>query len=77
MYAIWLSLEKKDEEILQSIIDDLGKKYDAPSFKPHITIYGLVNTGLKNLTNYIEHISNQCALFDVELSHVSYSEDLW
>lgn len=77
MYAIWLSLEKKDEEILQSIIDDLGKKYDAPSFKPHITVYGLVNTGLKNLTNYIEHISNQCAPFDVELSDVSYSEDLW
>ena len=77
MYVIWLYLGQKDEEILQNIINNLGKKYDAPSFNPHITVYGLVNTELKNLTNYIKQISNQFTPFDVELSDVSYSEDLW
>lgn len=40
LISIWLLPSEEDENYFKSIIDDLGQKYQAPSFTPHLTIYG-------------------------------------
>jgi 2'-5' RNA ligase len=38
-YSIWLTPSKKDARHLNAIIQNLAKKYDAPKFSAHITVY--------------------------------------
>lgn len=41
--SIWLVPSEEDEKYLKDIIDELGQKYQAPSFTPHLTTYGDIN----------------------------------
>ena len=51
MYAIWLTFSQNDKKYLGKIIKKIAKKYDAPEFEPHITIYGLIDIEIEIMTN--------------------------
>jgi 2'-5' RNA ligase len=38
-YSIWLVPTSKDAKLLDGIIKNLAKKYDAPSFSAHVTLF--------------------------------------
>ncbi len=77
MYAIWLTFQKNDENLLQDIISRLSKKYGSDSFKPHISIYGLVNIELDKILKICQNIAMEFQPFNVQFSNISYSDDFW
>jgi 2'-5' RNA ligase len=77
MYSIWFTFEKEDEILLQNIINTLSKKYDSISFKPHVSIYGLTNRKLNEISNICQNISSELKPFNVVFLNISYSNDFW
>ena len=77
MYAIWFTFQKDDENLLQDIINKLSKKYNSDSFKPHITVYGLVDIELDKISKICQNISTEFQSFDVQFSNILYSDDFW
>ena len=77
MFAVWYLFDKDDEDYLFKIINDLAEKYDAPSFIPHITAYGLLNIDLKTLDDEILETIQKIKSFSVETNTVNFSDDFW
>ncbi len=78
MYAIWLTFQKDDENLLQDIINKLSKKYNSDSFKPHITAYALlVDIELDKMSKICQNISTELKPFDVHFLNISYSDYFW
>lgn len=77
MFAVWYLFDKDDEDYLFEIINDLAKKYDAPSFIPHITAYGLLNIDLKTLDDEILESIQGVKSFSVETNTINFSDNLW
>lgn len=74
MYSIWVEPTTKDARYLMQIIRKLGKKYDAPMFYPHITVFSGIRsstakTAIKNCTD-IKKLT-------VNTMNVAFSDDLW
>ena len=77
MFAVWYLFDKDDEDYLFEIITNLAKKYDAPSFIPHITAYGLLNIDLKTLDDEILESIQGVKSFSVETNTINFSDNLW
>jgi len=77
MYAIWLTFAKDDREYLRKIINEISKKYNAPKFEPHITVYGLIDSKISHIEKIIKEISNNYNSFVVKKSEILQSENLW
>ena len=77
MFAVWLTFEKDDENFLQEIINDLSKKNNSISFKPHITGYGLMDMELDKISIICKNICSRFQPFSVEFLNILYSNDLW
>ena len=77
MYAIWFVLEKNDTEYFANIINDLGVKYDAQPFKPHITAYGLVDISLDKLDKIVRDSIQGQKQFVIKKSNIFYSDVFW
>ncbi|MBM2819976.1 MAG: hypothetical protein HW410_1658 [Nitrosarchaeum sp.] len=74
MYSIWAEPTTKDARYLLQIICKLGKKYDAPTFYPHITVFSGIRsstakTAIKNCTDIKK--------FTVNAMDVAFSDNLW
>ena len=54
MYAIWLTFSQNDKKYLRKIIKNIAKKYDAPEFEPHITIYGLIDIEINLIKKFLK-----------------------
>ena len=77
MHAIWLTFSENDREYLKKIIDEISKKYNAPKFEPHVTVYGLINLELKSIDHIIKETSLKHNSFVVKKSGILQSEELW
>lgn len=77
MYAIWLLPEKNDQYYLQKTIKKLSEKYNAPIFKPHLTIYGKVGVNIQFLKNIVKEIIFGIKPFYVKYSSIEHSNDFW
>ena len=77
MYAIWALFSDEDSKYLTDVIDDLSKKYDSPTFLPHITLYGLVDIHLNYLTEIIENCSSKIDSLTIKQDKIDYSDDFW
>jgi len=77
MYAIWLLPEKNSHYYLQKTIKKLSEKYDAPIFKPHLTVYGKVDVNIQFLKNVVNEIIFGIKPFFVKCSSVQHSNYLW
>jgi hypothetical protein len=77
VFAVWYLFDKDDEDYLFEIITNLSKQYDAPSFIPHITAYGLLNIDLKTLDDEIIETTQKIKSFSVETNTVNFSDNFW
>tara|TARA_B110000438_G_C15590586_1_gene553649 strand:- start:57 stop:551 length:495 start_codon:yes stop_codon:yes gene_type:complete len=77
MYAIWLTFSENDKKYLKKIITNIAKKYDAPEFEPHITIYGLIDIEIKLIKKIIKKISKNNKLFISKKIKIFQSKNLW
>jgi 2'-5' RNA ligase len=73
-YSIWLEPTAKDAEHFGKIIRALSKKYDAPVFLPHITLY----SGIAKLGDARNAI-RQCRMTQMRLrcTGVGHSGKIW
>ena len=75
MFAIWYLFDPDDENYLTKIINNLAKKYNSPSFVPHITAYGLVDIDLETLDQKIFDSIHKIQPFTIETSGINFSDD--
>ncbi|MEO9309437.1 MAG: hypothetical protein ABI337_03985 [Nitrososphaera sp.] len=74
-YSVWLEPTIKDLKYLSKIIKRLGRKYNAPLFTPHITVYS-------NIARYTQasRAVDACANFSkifVTRGKICHSNYLW
>lgn len=77
MFAIWLLPTKNDTKYLSSIITNLSRKFNSPTFLPHITIYGLVDAPLSIIEDAITTAISNLSSFTVKKSEINYSDNIW
>ncbi|MEM3006873.1 MAG: hypothetical protein QXW37_00620 [Candidatus Nitrosotenuis sp.] len=75
IYSVWLEPTIKDTKYLSKIIKQLGRKYNAPLFKPHITVYS-------NIAKYTQASSAvaECvglSKIRVTCTKIRYTDYLW
>lgn len=75
MYSIWVEPTAKDAKYLIQIICKLAKKYDSPTFNPHITVY----SGVQNVSTAKSAVRNCVNMkkFTVEATDLEFSDNLW
>jgi len=74
MYSIWVEPAAKDAKYLLQIIRKLGKKYDSPTFCPHITVYSGVRS-----SSAAKFAVKNCNMkkFTVKTTDLGFSDNLW
>lgn len=77
MFAVWYLFDKDDENYLYEIIGNLAKKYNTPSFIPHITAYGLLDIDLKILDKEIFKTIQGVNSFSVDVTTINFSDNFW
>ena len=77
MFAVWLLLQKSDMNYLGKIIDNLCMKYDSISFLPHITVYGLMNLELSEITRAVKDSIENLKPFKIKNIGIKHSEEFW
>ena len=75
MYSIWAEPVEKDAKYLSRIIRDLGKKYGAPAFAPHITVYGKIRSSASAKSAILNCVGMK--KFAVKTTGISFSKNLW
>ena len=73
-FSIWLLPIDSDHNYLSKIIQSLSKKYDAPCFHPHCTLFSTFNN-INSARKIIDQIDLD--FFDVEVRRISQSSDIW
>jgi len=73
-YSIWLMPSKTDLAYLSTIIQSLGRKYDAPTFEPHCTLFSPISD-LKSSIKVIDTFDSQ--LFQVKSVCLNHSDVIW
>ncbi len=75
MFSIWVEPTEKDAKYLLQIICRLGKKYDSPTFNPHITVY----SGVKSISSAKSAVKNckNMRKFAVNSTDLEFSDSLW
>ena len=73
-FSIWLLPLDSDCNYLSKIIQSISKKYDAPCFQPHCTLFSPFNN-INSARKIIDQIDLD--FFDVEVSRISQSSDIW
>jgi hypothetical protein len=77
VFAVWYLFDKDDGDYLFKIIKDLAKKYNAPSFIPHITAYGLLDIDLKTLDDEVFDAIQEIKPFNVTTNTINFSDNFW
>lgn len=75
MHSIWVEPATEDAKYLLGIIKKLGKKYDSPIFRPHITVYGKIRSAAtaRLATERCKGVKK----FTVKTADMAFSDDLW
>ncbi len=77
MYAVWLLPKEDDSKYLSHIIEKLSKKYKAPQFQPHITVYGVIDTSLSIIEKAVKDSVVGLTEFKVKKKSLHYSDNIW
>lgn len=77
MFAVWLLPMNEDMEYLKKIVKNLSLEYDSPEFYPHVTVYGLVNTGMELINNAINYSITDLKPFKIRKLSLAHSNNLW
>jgi 2'-5' RNA ligase len=74
-FSVWLEPSQQDAKHLRKIINHPAKKYNAPIFAPHVTLYG----GIQRYRD-AENAVRKCTAFSklhLETKGIRYSDYLW
>ena len=74
LFSVWLVPAKADKEYLSKIINTLGENYDAPTFTPHLTLFGNITIELEHLKRIVNEVVDNFRVFKVKKTKVSQSE---
>ncbi len=74
-YSIWLEPTTNDAKYPSKLIRQLGKKYNAPVFAPHITLYGGVRTYKQAII--AAKTCSDLSKMKVSATGANYSNYLW
>jgi 2'-5' RNA ligase len=77
MYAVWLIFSQNDTKYLKKIITNIAKKYDAPEFEPHITIYGILDIEINLIKKILKKIARNNKLIISKNIKILQSNNLW
>jgi len=77
MFAIWLLPDTNDTKYLSRIITNLSRKFNSPTFLPHVTIYGLVDAHLSIIEDAITNAISNLNSFTVKKLEINYSDNIW
>ncbi len=72
-----MTFSKKDEKFLRGIITTLAKTYDAPVFRPHLTIYGGAKTTEEKAKRGIARVITGMNPFEIFVNKLDYTDDLF
>jgi len=75
--SVWLTIKPADEYQLTKSIEKLADRYNAPVFKPHITIYSPVIGDVTSISEICTALFENAESFKVYSSSVKQSADLW
>jgi 2'-5' RNA ligase len=72
--AYWLIPSEPAHSVFQQIVNDLARRYDAPVFEPHVTIYvGANTTDAVNTT--LSKAARDCKRIMLQALEVSHSDE--
>lgn len=74
LLSVWLVPVKRDKEYLGKIIKDLGGKYDAPVFVPHLTLIGDITINYDELKTAVDEIFKNVKPFKIKKTRINQSE---
>ena len=73
-FSIWLIPSHLDDALISKLIQSLSKKYLAPIFKPHCTIFSPI-TDLNKAKIIINQLDQK--IFQVDVEGIDESDDIW
>lgn len=72
-YSIWIIPEKPAYDELADVIYDLAATYDEPTFSPHITLCGNVQSTDENVERIVREAAESFSPFELEFGPVEFS----
>jgi len=75
--SVWLIIKPEEEYQLTKSIEKLAEQYNAPVFKPHITIYSPIFGDVASISEISTAVFEDAKPFKVYSSSVKQSADLW
>lgn len=77
IHSVLLLFNKEDNAFLYKIIENLAKKYNAPKFLPHITMYAIVDASLSSIEDAVKDSIKGLSSFTVRGSKLNHSDNAW
>ncbi len=75
LVSVWLVTNDEDKLYLSKIINDLGSKYAAPLFHPHLTVYGGADTSADEVIQAAKDAVFGIKPFKITVDKLNQSED--
>ena len=75
VYSLWFMPDGSVYDKFETIIKDLAKKYNAPIFKPHVTLIGGITD--KDVFEKTELLSKKIKPFTIKIIKASYMFDYY
>lgn len=76
-FSIWLCPVNNDLIYISDIISHLSRKYSAPIFIPHVTIFSPIICDLRTLDNIVKNIVVDLKPLCVNVKNFEHSNFLW
>lgn len=74
LLSVWLVPAENDEFYLSKIIADLGAKYNAPLFTPHLTLFGDIHIEPNKLKDILDEVFTDKNAFTIKKTKIEQSE---
>ncbi len=72
-YSIWITPSEPIFSQLEKIINDISQKYNAPVFKPHMTLVSGVEQEVEKIKEVAEQLTSSIETLSLSLGPVSFS----
>lgn len=72
-YSIWIIPPEPVYTQLKSIIDELAKNYNGPTFEPHMTVLGNIDKDLSQIERFGKELAESFDTLQLSLGPVSFS----
>ncbi len=74
LFSVWLVTQENDEEYLSKMVKDLAHEYQSPTFTPHLTLLGGINSNFEDLKDAIDKTFDTIKPFKIKKTRLNQSE---